>query len=290
MFFDFKFFKSFSVLFLSFCLLALPALAQKRKEVSYCPALKTGIVVPYPPFSWTTQEALPISGFKTIPHGFYQEFLKKALAGVVMEGNPVNIVMFSSYEDAFNALTEGRIDLLPGVYYNADVAKFSKLVYPALYNNTFRALFKKGNVKPMSELKNLKGAVMKEEESYWYEMAPFVKNDIREIEVMDAKEAFLGLLSGDIDFILAGQIFGQSQIDRFALEEEVSFSKETFRNPNIFIAARKTGLCPAALKALEQQLKNFQENPSLFDEMVSVQSKQYKELFKNDPPLTVKEK
>jgi ABC-type amino acid transport substrate-binding protein len=284
------FVKAFGVLLLSCCFLSSPALAQKKQSDSYCPSLKAGIVVAYPPFSWTTQEALPISGFKTVLHGFYKDFLKQVLSEAVYDGHFSNIVTFSSYDDAFNALTENRIDVLSGIYYNADVAKYAQPIYPAFYNNTFRALFKNGKEKPLSELKNLKGAVIEEEEVFWYEMLPFVRDKVQNVEIMESEEAFLALLSGDIDFILSGQIFGQSQIERFALEQEVSFSKEVFRNPNVFIAVRKKDFCPAARQALEKQLRRFEQEPSLFYEMISSQLKKYKELFENNPPLTVKEK
>ena len=151
-------------------------------------------------------------------------------------------------------------------------------------------MFKNGKEKPLSELKNLKGAVIEEEEVFWYEMLPFVRDKVQNVEIMESEEAFLALLSGDIDFILSGQIFGQSQIERFALEQEVSFSKEVFRNPNVFIAVRKKDFCPAARQALEKQLRRFEQEPSLFYEMISSQLKKYKELFENNPPLTVKEK
>jgi len=158
---------------------------------------------------------------------------------------PLETRYMGSWAEAQAATRDGDADMIFGVYYNDERAKYFHYVQPGFaYDpvNIFVVQDRPFEFKGQSDLVGKKGATNKGE-SYGTEFDAFMKDKLDVVRTDGIDKAFESLLAGDVDYVIAGYYPGQAEATRLDINDKVVPLEPPVVSDEMFIAFSKESPC-----------------------------------------------
>lgn len=160
---------------------------------------------------------------------------------------PLKSEYMGSWEDAQAAVRDGKADMIFGVYYNDDRAKYLDYVQPAFVYDPVVVFVSKSKAFPFTgqdDLIGKKGATNKGE-SYGNEFDAFIKDklDVERTDGLDA--AFKDLVAGKVDYVIAGYYPGHATAADMDIDGQVEALEPAVLSAEMFVAFSKKSPCAA---------------------------------------------
>jgi polar amino acid transport system substrate-binding protein len=160
---------------------------------------------------------------------------------------PLESKSMGSWADAQGAARDGKADMIFGIYYNDERAKYLDYVQPAFMFDDVAIFVAKGKAfafKSQDDLIGKKG-VTSEGESYGNEFDAFIKDKLDVARTNDIAEAFKVLLSGKADYLVAGYYPGLAEAAKAGVKDEVEVLDQALLTAEMFVAFSKKSPCTA---------------------------------------------
>jgi polar amino acid transport system substrate-binding protein len=171
-------------------------------------------------------------------------------------GVPVESKYTGSWAEAQEAAKDGKVDMIVGVYFNDDRAKFLDYVQPAFVFDPVVAFVEKGksfSYTGANDLIGKKGATNKGE-SYGNEFDAFIKDKLTVERTDGLDDAFKLLSDGKIDYVLAGYYPGLAETQRMNIDEKVQALDPALLSPEMFVAFSKKSPCASLMPKFGEAL------------------------------------
>jgi len=167
---------------------------------------------------------------------------------------PLESKYMGSWTDAQAAARDGKADMIVGVYYNEDRAKYLDYVQPAFIYDPVVVFVSKSNKFPYTgqdDLIGKKGATNKGE-SYGTAFDAFIKDklDVERTDGLD--EAFKALVSGKVDYVIAGYYPGHADAADMDIDDKVEALEPALLSAEMFVAFSKKSPCAALAPKFSQ--------------------------------------
>jgi len=169
---------------------------------------------------------------------------------------PVESKAMGSWADAQDAVREGKVDMIVGVYYNDERAQFLDYVQPAFVFDPVVAFVAKDKAFAYSgqdDLIGKKGATNKGE-SYGNEFDAFIKDKLTVERTDGIDDAFKDLMDGKVDYVLAGYYPGLAEATRMEIEGKVKPLEPSLLSPEMFVAFSKKSPCISLMPKFSEAL------------------------------------
>jgi polar amino acid transport system substrate-binding protein len=169
---------------------------------------------------------------------------------------PVESKATGSWADAQDAVREGKVDMIVGVYYNDERAQFLDYVQPAFVFDPVVAFVAKDKdfaYSGQDDLIGKKGATNKGE-SYGNEYDAFIKDKLTVERTDGIDDAFKDLMDGKVDYVLAGYYPGLAEATRLGIEDKVKALEPSLLSPEMFVAFSKKSPCVSLMPQFSEAL------------------------------------
>lgn len=242
----------------------------------------------YPPFGWVEAFSTTTDEFTYESRGLALTLLQKLASEM---GLTIRDAGVKSYKEALRALDQGRIDLLLGSYYDGDPYTHADYVFPAYSNNPFVLVSLKGKMIPVTGWDDLKGkkVALRKEENLWPLIENVVPAEIQFEMVAGARNAFKLLINKEVDFLLSSRYAVETEIARFKLANFVDLSEKPLKEPKLFFSFNKDSRCAVYKKEFGERLAKLANNKDYMSDILNSTIKEWKEKFKDEPSLLIKE-
>jgi polar amino acid transport system substrate-binding protein len=160
---------------------------------------------------------------------------------------PLESKYMGTWSAAQAAARDGKADMIVGVYYNDERAKYLDYVQPAFVYDpvvVFVAKDKKFDFKGQDDLIGKKGTT-NEGESYGNEFDAFIKDKLTVARTDGIDDAFDALLAGKADYVLAGYYPGVAEAARMGIKDKVEALEPALLSAEMFVAFSKKSPCAA---------------------------------------------
>lgn len=160
---------------------------------------------------------------------------------------PLESKYMGSWANAQSAVREGNADMIVGVYFNDERAKYLDYVQPAFIFDPVVVFVAKDNKFPFSgqdELIGKKGATNKGE-SYGTKLDAFIKDRLTVARTNGIDAALKDLASGKVDYVIAGYYPGDAELNQLGLEDKVEPLEPALLSAELFVAFSKKSPCAA---------------------------------------------
>ncbi|MBQ7413440.1 MAG: transporter substrate-binding domain-containing protein [Alphaproteobacteria bacterium] len=245
--------------------------------------LKVSTFSTNPPFGWT--EIVPETGRYT-SKGFGVDKIKEITKDLNIYTRAVG---FQTDEEAFKAFQSGKIDILVGQYYNPKLrGDGHTYLTPSLFQNVISVVFMKGKekeVRKFKELIGLKGVVRKDELFYSY-IYPLLPKELQIEQVIDSKEAFSKLITGEADYLLASPYSAEAEARRFKINQDIVMTPVPLLGQELFVLYSKNSMCPEYRKSIAKKLKEKKQDTKALSRELINYIDVWGQRFRDDPPLT----
>ena len=147
------------------------------------------------------------------------------------------------YEETIRTGAKGRADIILGMYSDTSIYGDLKFIYPAAIDNPVHLVMlpsKIGEIKKISDLKNMKGAIDSRE--HW---SDFVKDQMQNFnleEIDNSYDLYGKLLKGEIDYIFTTYWFGSIEMMKLGVRDLVTISKKSIWTMPVFIGISKISM------------------------------------------------
>jgi polar amino acid transport system substrate-binding protein len=158
---------------------------------------------------------------------------------------PLESKYMGTWAEAQEAARDGKADMIVGVYYNDDRATYLDYVEPAFAFDpvvVFVAKDKPFDFKNQDDLIGKKGATNKGE-SYGTQFDAFIKDKLDVTRTDGIDDAFDALVSGKVDYVIAGYYPGISEADRIGIDDKVVALEPALLSAEMFVAFSKKSPC-----------------------------------------------
>ncbi len=158
---------------------------------------------------------------------------------------PLESKYLGSWAAAQAAAHEGKADMIVGIYYNDDRAKYLDYVQPAFIYDpvvVFVAKDKPFDFKGQDDLIGKKGAT-NEGESYGNQFDAFIKDKLDVTRTDGIDDAFEALLAGKADYVIAGYYPGVAEAARLGIKDKVVAVEPALLSAEMFVAFSKKSPC-----------------------------------------------
>ena len=158
---------------------------------------------------------------------------------------PLELKFMGTWADAQAAVRDGKADMIVGIYFNDERAQYLDFVQPAFIFDPVVAFVAKGKkfaYKGQDDLIGKKGAT-NQGESYGTEFDAFIKNKLTVARTDGVDDAFNDLMSGKIDYVIAGYYPGSAEAARMGLEDKVEALDPGLLSAEMFVAFSKKSPC-----------------------------------------------
>ena len=146
----------------------------------------------------------------------------------------------TDYKKATRAVRAGEVDIIIGMYHNTKQYKGIDIIYPALIKNPitiFTLPHKIKDIKNLSDLKNLKGAINGKEH-----LSDYVKDKILPYNIKvakDSNELFKMLFTNEVDYIMGSHYYTLIEAIKLGLKDKIGIAKQTIWPVPMFMGVSK---------------------------------------------------
>jgi polar amino acid transport system substrate-binding protein len=187
---------------------------------------------------------------------------------------PLESKFMGNWADAQGAARDGKADMIYGIYYNDERAKYLDYVKPAFMYDDVAIFVAKGKAFPFKGQDDLIGkkGVTNQGESYGTEFDAFMaaKLDVARAEGIDA--AFKDLLSGKADYLIAGYYPGNAEAAKAGIKDQIEVLDQALVTAEMFVAFSKKSPCTALADKFGQAITEMTTDGS-FDAILAEATK-----------------
>jgi polar amino acid transport system substrate-binding protein len=183
---------------------------------------------------------------------------------------PLESKFMGSWADAQAAARDGKADMIFGVYYNDERAKYLDYVHPAFLFDDVAIFVAKGKSFPFTGRDDLIGkkGVTNQGESYGNEFDAFMKDKLDVARVDGIENAFKQLLDGKADYLIAGYYPGLAYSAKAGLKDQVEALDQALLTAEMFVAFSKKSPCRSLAGKFGQGITELTTDDR-FDAMVT---------------------
>ena len=243
--------------------------------------LKLATFTTNPPFGWTERE----EGERLISRGFGIDFVRNLLNQAHIATTAVG---FASDWEALMALSVGEADVYVGGYYDPKqrVAGHTYLI-PSLFQNLISVIFLNGKEKPIRTLDDLKGmkGVVRQDEIFYSYIHTMMPQEVYIERVIDSREAFTKLLTGEVDFMLSSPYSAEAEARRFKVNQDIKMVQLPIAGQELFVVFSGRSLCPQYRRALSQLLEQHKPDQNEAVRMLFNYINDWGNRFRDQPSL-----
>lgn len=194
---------------------------------------------------------------------------------------PLESKYMGSWDEAQTAAREGKADLIFGIYYNDERAKYLDYVQPAFMYDDVAVFVAKGKEFPFKDKNDLIGkkGVTNKGESYGNEFDAFMKDKLDVARVNGIDEAFEELLAGKADYLIAGYYPGLAEAAKDGFKDKVVPLDQALLTAEMFVAFSKESPCASLASDFSQGITELTTDGS-FDKMLNEATKEWDEAAK----------
>ncbi|MCJ7528890.1 MAG: transporter substrate-binding domain-containing protein, partial [Methyloceanibacter sp.] len=158
---------------------------------------------------------------------------------------PLESKFMGTWEEAQAAARDGKADMIFGIYYNDERAKYLDYVQPAFMFDDVAIFVVKGKEFPFKGQDDLIGkkGVTNQGESYGTDFDAFIKDKLDVARTNGIDEAFKVLLSGKADYLVAGYYPGLAEAAKAGVKDEVEVMDQALLTAEMFVAFSKKSPC-----------------------------------------------
>jgi polar amino acid transport system substrate-binding protein len=183
---------------------------------------------------------------------------------------PLESKFMGSWADAQAATRDGKADLIFGIYYNDERAKYLDYVQPAFIFDDVAIFVAKGKAFPFKGQDDLIGkkGVTNEGESYGTEFDAFMKDKLNVARAAGIDAAFKELLAGNADYVIAGYYPGNAEAAKEGIKDQIEVLDQAVVTAEMFVAFSKKSPCTALSEKFGQAITELTTDGS-FEKMLS---------------------
>jgi polar amino acid transport system substrate-binding protein len=179
-----------------------------------------------------------------------------------------------NWADAQGAARDGKADMIYGIYYNEERAKYLDYVQPAFMFDDVAIFVAKGKAFPFKGQDDLIGkkGVTNEGESYGTEFDAFIKDKLDVARAAGIDAAFKDLLSGKADYLIAGYYPGNAEAAKAGIKDQIEVLDQAMVTAEMFVAFSKKSPCTALADKFGQAITEMTTDGS-FDAILAEATK-----------------
>lgn len=183
---------------------------------------------------------------------------------------PLESKFMGSWADAQAAARDGKADMIYGIYYNDERAKYLDYVQPAFMYDDVAIFVAKGKAFPFTGQDDLIGkkGVTNEGESYGTEFDAFIKAKLDVARAPGIDAAFKELLVGKADYLIAGYYPGLAEAAKAGIKDQIEVLDQAVVTAEMFVAFSKKSPCTALADKFGQGIAERTTDGS-FDAMLT---------------------
>ena len=142
---------------------------------------------------------------------------------------PLELKYMGSWEEAQAAARDGKADMIFGIYYNDERAKYLDYVKPAFMFDDVAVFVFKGKEFPFKGPDDLVGkkGVTNQGESYGNDFDAFIKDRLDVARTAGIDAAFKDLVAGKADYLIAGYYPGLAEAAKAGLKDQIVPSRSS---------------------------------------------------------------
>jgi polar amino acid transport system substrate-binding protein len=183
---------------------------------------------------------------------------------------PLESKFMGNWADAQAAARDGKADMIYGIYYNDERAKYLDYVQPAFMFDDVAIFVPKGKAFPFTGKEDLIGkkGVTNQGESYGTEFDAFMKEKLDVARANGIDAAFKDLLDGKADYLIAGYYPGLAEAAKDGVKDQVEVLDQALLSAEMFVAFSKKSPCAALAGQFGQAITEMTTDDS-FDKMLT---------------------
>jgi len=183
---------------------------------------------------------------------------------------PLESKAMGSWADAQAAARDGKADMIFGIYYNEERAKYLDYVQPPFMYDDVAIFVAKGKAFPFKSQDDLIGkkGVTNKGESYGDAFDAFMKEKLDVTRTDGIGEAFNMLLDGKADYLIAGYHPGVAEASEDGVKDKVEILDQALVTAEMFVAFSKKSPCMGLAEKFGQGITELTTDGS-FDAMVT---------------------
>jgi polar amino acid transport system substrate-binding protein len=183
---------------------------------------------------------------------------------------PLESKFMGSWADAQAAARDGKADMIFGIYYNDERAKYLDYVQPAFMFDDVAIFVAKGKAFPFKGQDDLIGkkGVTNQGESYGTDFDAFMQAKLDVARADGIHAAFKDLLAGKADYLIAGYYPGVAEAAKDGIKDQVEVLDQALLTAEMFVAFSKKSPCAALAEKFGQGITELTTDGS-FDKMLS---------------------
>jgi len=182
---------------------------------------------------------------------------------------PLESKYMGTWEEAQAAARDGKADMIFGIYYNDERAKYLDYVHPAfMYDEVvvFVAKDKAFTYTGENDLIGKKGLANKGE-SYGNEFDAFIKDKLDVTRTDGVGAAFKDLLAGKADYVIDGYYSGLAEAAKSGVKDQIEALSPAILEAEMFVAFSKKSPCRSLAPGFAQGITEMTTDGS-FDTML----------------------
>jgi polar amino acid transport system substrate-binding protein len=182
---------------------------------------------------------------------------------------PLESKYMGSWEEAQKAAFDGKADIIFGIYYNDERARYLDYVQPAFTFDDVVIFVVKGKDFPFKDRNDLIGkkGVTNRGESYGNDFDAFMKEKLDITPTRGIEAAFKDLLDGKADYLIAGYYPGLAEAAKEGLKDKIVALNQALLSQEMFVAFSKKSPCLALMPKFAQGITQLTTDDS-YDKML----------------------
>jgi polar amino acid transport system substrate-binding protein len=195
---------------------------------------------------------------------------------------PLESKYMGTWEEAQAAARDGKADMIFGIYYNDERAKYLDYVQPAFMYDEVVVFVAKGRgfvYKDENDLIGKKG-VTNQGESFGNDVDAFIKDKLTVARADGIDAAFKELLAGNADYLIAGYYSGLAEAAKEGVKDKVQALSPAILEAEMFVAFSKKSPCRSLAPGFSQGITEMTTNGT-FDTMLQGATSAWDELQAN---------
>ena len=182
---------------------------------------------------------------------------------------PLEAKYMGSWEEAQAAARDGKADMIFGIYYNDERAKYLDYVKPAFMFDDVAVFVVKGKEFPFKGPDDLVGkkGVTNQGESYGNDFDAFMKDKLNVSRTAGIDAAFKDLVAGKADYLIAGYYPGLAEAAKAGLKDQIVPLDQAVVTAEMFVAFSKKSPCRSLAERFGKGITDLTTNDK-FDAML----------------------
>jgi polar amino acid transport system substrate-binding protein len=182
---------------------------------------------------------------------------------------PLESKYMGSWEEAQAAARDGKADMIFGIYYNDERAKYLDYVKPAFMFDDVAVFVFKGKEFPFKGPDDLVGkkGVTNQGESYGNDFDAFMKDKLDVARTAGIDAAFKDLIAGKADYLIAGYYPGLAEAAKAGLKDQIVPLDQAVVTAEMFVAFSKKSPCRSLAEGFGKGITELTTNDK-FDAML----------------------